>query len=247
VTYVNLFDGQAEEYARFRPGYPDALFAHLAARVPSRRLAWDVGTGNGQAALRLADDFDRVVATDSSAIQISHAPAHPKVNYEVALAQDSGLATASCDLVAAASAVHWFDRPAFYREVERVLRPRGVIAVWCYRLPRSTGTYGDMLAAYFDSLEPHWPAPTRLVRDDYRTLDFPFVEEPSPRFTYEASWTPAQLLGYVSSWTAPQVYKQETGIDSLRRFADELERAGVRADEPRPLAIPICMRLGTKT
>ena len=37
---------------------------------------------------------------------------------------------ASVDLVLVAQAAHWFDLPAFYAEVARVLRPGGVLAVW---------------------------------------------------------------------------------------------------------------------
>jgi len=235
VTFEHLFDAQAADYSRYRPGYPDALFEHLAALAPSRRLAWDVGTGSGQAAVRLADDFDHVVATDSSAIQLSHAPPHPKITYRVAPAHAGGLADGACDLVAAASAVHWFDRAAFYPEVARALRPGGIIAVWCYRLPRTPGRFGARLDELYEILEPHWPAPTRLVRDDYRDLEFPFAELHSPAFALVATWPAAQLLGYISSWTATQTH----GRDELRAIARDIDPA-----QPVQVAIPICMRIG---
>jgi hypothetical protein len=42
---------QAEEYSRVRPKYPDSLFSFLASLTASHKVAWDVGTGNGQAAV----------------------------------------------------------------------------------------------------------------------------------------------------------------------------------------------------
>ena len=50
----------ADGYARARPRYPAELFAWLAGLVPRRELAWDCGTGNGQAALGLAKHFRRL-------------------------------------------------------------------------------------------------------------------------------------------------------------------------------------------
>ena len=44
------------------------------------------------------------------------------------------LLTGSVDLVTVAQALHWFDLPRFYDEVQRVARPGGLIAVWCYQL-----------------------------------------------------------------------------------------------------------------
>ena len=53
ATMAGLFDNekQADMYADARPSYPKELFSKLAALTPRRHLAWDVGTGNGQAAL----------------------------------------------------------------------------------------------------------------------------------------------------------------------------------------------------
>jgi hypothetical protein len=47
---AELFIKQAENYAEGRPCYPPELFDFIASKTPSQDLAWDVGTGNGQAA-----------------------------------------------------------------------------------------------------------------------------------------------------------------------------------------------------
>lgn len=48
---AGLFSKQAAVYAAARPTYPRDLFSKLAALTPHHRLAWDVGTGSGQAAI----------------------------------------------------------------------------------------------------------------------------------------------------------------------------------------------------
>lgn len=45
-----LFVKQAEVYRKARPRNPEELYSFLASLTPSHELAWDVGTGNGQAA-----------------------------------------------------------------------------------------------------------------------------------------------------------------------------------------------------
>jgi len=47
---ADLFLKQAENYAEGRPSYPPELFEFIASKTPSQDLAWDVGTGSGQAA-----------------------------------------------------------------------------------------------------------------------------------------------------------------------------------------------------
>ena len=85
-AFEDHFSKQSQLYAQYRPKYPDELYAYLASLAPGRSLAWDCGTGNGQAAIGLASFFDRVYATDASAEQISRAQAHEKVEYQVATA-----------------------------------------------------------------------------------------------------------------------------------------------------------------
>lgn len=65
MTGAPDFSPLARSYAAFRPAHPGELFAWLASVVLRRDLAWDTATGNGQAALGLAEHFERVVATDN--------------------------------------------------------------------------------------------------------------------------------------------------------------------------------------
>ena len=109
MTFKDHFSKQAAGYAKFRPRYPQKLFEYLGRVAPSRQLAWDCGTGNGQAAVGLASLFDRVMATDASEKQISNAQAHQRVNYRVAPAEESGIQSGTVDLITVTQALHWFD------------------------------------------------------------------------------------------------------------------------------------------
>src|SRR5262245_17105937 len=128
LGFKDHFSKQAAGYAQFRPRYPQDLFEYLGSIAPSRQLAWDCATGNGQAAIGLASVFDRVIATDASEKQIANAQPHGTVEYRVAPAEKSGIGSETLDLIMVAQALHWFDLNRFYSEVSRVLKPEGILA-----------------------------------------------------------------------------------------------------------------------
>src|SRR5688572_32236344 len=132
--FEDHFSKQSGQYAQYRPQYPDEIYAYLASITVGHSLAWDCGTGNGQAAIGLARYFDKVYATDASAEQIALAYANDKVDYRVEPAEQVSLGASSVDLVTVAVAIHWFNFDEFYREVKRVLKPDGIIAAWTYSL-----------------------------------------------------------------------------------------------------------------
>ena len=148
------FEAVADSYRSCRPGYPKTLFRWLADQAPGHQCCWDAACGSGQASVGLAAEFDRVMATDLSPAQIAAAPAHPRIHYRVAPAEDSGLQTASLDAVVVAAAIHWIDVPQFNKEVIRVLKPGGLLA-WLGYDPMqgrpshcSTGWMGCITSAF---------------------------------------------------------------------------------------------------
>jgi SAM-dependent methyltransferase len=239
------FSGVAGAYARFRPTYPAALFSWLAALAPSCSFAWDCATGNGQAAVGLADHFAEVVATDHSAAQIAQARVHPRVEYRVAPAEASGLPSGSADLVTVAQALHWLDLDRFYAEARRVAAPGAVVAAWCYNLlevdPRVNAVIGRF---YGQVVGPFWPPERRLLEAGYRTLAFPFAAVEPPAFAMASAWTLADLLGYLSTWSATQRYAAARRADPVDLVRADLAAAWGDADARRTVRWPLHLRVG---
>src|SRR5882672_9881793 len=158
MSFQDHFSKQAATYAKARPTYPPALFTELARLAPGRTLAWDAGTGNGQAAVALAPHFAQVAATEPSAAQLAQAVPHPRVAYHQAAETAPLLGDASVDLVTVAQAAHWFDRPKFYAEVKRVLRPGGVVALWTYGLCVIDPAIDAVVFRFYHGpVGPYWP------------------------------------------------------------------------------------------
>ncbi len=243
--WKNYFAAHAGEYRRFRPTYPRRLFEVLAAWSPALRLAWDCGTGNGQAALALAERFERVVATDASREQIAQATPHPRIDYRVTPAEDSGLADSSVDLVTVAQAVHWFDLDRFYAEVRRVARPRAIIALWCYTRLEIDPAIDSLLERFYaDVVGPYWPKERVHVEREYRDLPFPFDEIAPPHLVMEAEWNLAELLGYVDTWSPVRIFRAERGSDPLDELADAVAPAWGDPPRARRISFRLCFRIG---
>lgn len=216
MSFKDHFSGHANTYARFRPGYPPALYEWLVAQCARREHAWDCATGNGQAARALAGHFQRVTATDASSAQIENAPACEGVTFAVAPAEASGLADDSVDLISVAQALHWFDIPRFFTHAAQVLRRDGVVAVWTYEMCTINPQIDALIDHFYrQTLDGWWPPERDLVDSGYRGIlpDWPRLQPPTLAITQ--SWLADDLLGYLSSWSAVQRCIAGTGSDPL--------------------------------
>lgn len=225
TPFKDHFSGHAADYTRYRPTYPEALFAHFANLAPRRLQAWDCATGGGQAAVYLAEHFEHVHATDASAQQIAAAHAHPRVFYAVAPAERTALANGSIDFISVAQAAHWFDLPAFYAEVSRVAAPGCILALYCYGLFSATPAIDAVVNRVYHELDAWWPPERAQIESGYQQMFFPFEELAMPHFDMRIDWHLEHMLGYLSTWSAVQRFKQERGTDPIAPLAGSLAAA----------------------
>ena len=246
---ANHFGQVAGAYAAFRPHYPEALFEWLSSIAPGHQLAWDAGTGSGQAAIALARHFARVLATDFSAEQISNAAQHPRVEYRVAPAERSGLSAASVDLVTVAQALHWFDIPEFMAEANRVLVPSGVAAVWTYGVVCADHPTADRLLNdfYYHEIGPWWPANRKLVEEGYRNVPFPFTRIDAPGFEMKVQWNLPELTGYIGTWSSVSRFRKAKGEDPVSNLYQRLAESWGNPLERREIRWPLSVLAGIRT
>jgi SAM-dependent methyltransferase len=240
----DYFSTQATDYSKYRPHYPPALFDYLASVCRERELAWDCGTGNGQAAVELARHFRQVIGTDISEKQLAESAGHPKVEYRKARAEHSGLEDLSVNLVTVAQAFHWFDQPEFFREVRRVCRPGGVLAIWCYELAVvNENVDSTVLRLYRDLLGAYWDPARRLVEEGYKNENIPFNELTPPVFDMHTDWDYSEFLGYLGTWSAWAKYLKERGDGELVKFASELKEAWGNPAEKKRVGWPLSLHV----
>ncbi|MGJ9405446.1 class I SAM-dependent methyltransferase [Nesterenkonia aurantiaca] len=139
-------------------------------------------------------------------------PGHedPRLQVHLSTAEATGLSQASCDVVVAAQAWHWFDDDLVQEEVRRILRPHGVLAV---------------LANYLDTSVPWVHRLTRIMRAGD---------------VYRPGWTPPVDPAHFSAWettltrwergiTPEQIRELGTTLSSWLS-ADESARARRRSN-----------------
>lgn len=203
--------------------YPARLYEFLARLTGRHDLAWDCGTGNGQAATGIAAYYDKVIATDPSARQIGNAIAHAKVEYRVEKAEHSGLADASVDLITVANALHWFDLNIFYNEVRRVAGKGAVIAAWACPTPYIEPEIDKVIFDYHDNvLNDYWMTENRLVEDKYRDIPFSFDPIATPEFTSEKMTDLNGVIGYLNTWSATQRFIERNGFNPVNEVHEKL-------------------------
>ena len=241
----DLFSGQADVYAQYRPSYPDELFDYILSFVANKDTAWDCATGNGQAATRLANYFTTVHATDLSEAQLAKAVRKANILYQVAPAESTPFPDDTFDLVTIAQAYHWLNWKLFRDEATRVAKDGAVIAAWTYYTLLSDDAPLQQLYTHFynDIIKPYWDYERRYVDEQYQTVEFPFEILPSRPFHTELQWTRQQFKGYLESWSGVQRYIEANHTSPLSLIEKDLDR--IWADgETKTVTFPISLLLG---
>lgn len=219
------FSAQAADYAKFRPSYPPSLITELLQRVQGRGLVWDCGTGNGQLATQLAPHFAQVFATDISAKQLQHAPQVPNIRYQVEAAEHCSLPNQSADLIVVGQAIHWFNFATFYAKVCRVAKPDAILAAFGYPLCQMAdpSLEAALHFIYEEILGAYWDAERKHVDCHFASLPFPFKPLEFPTLEMVYTWTKADFLGYLETWSAVQHYRRRTQTDPIALFLPKIE------------------------
>ena len=245
MKYINHFGEQSGNYLQFRPDYPANLYEFILSLVTERQLAWDCGTGNGQAAAILAEYFTDVIATDINEAQLAVAVKKNNISYYAWPAEKTEIKSGSVDLITIAQALHWFNFAAFYAEVKRVAKPKAIIAAWCYALIDIDPAINAIInKLYNDILGDHyWPKERRYIDEEYKTIPFPFIDIPSPVFNIQKKINFEQLIGYLNTWSAVKEYAKQNGQNPIELIYPELHKAwGMKQ---RQVSWPIYLKTGS--
>ena len=239
------FSNQADAYQKFRPIYPLALYEEILMHVEGKSSAWDCGTGNGQVAVILADHFQKVLATDISERQLENAAVKLNLEYMVGRAEQTDFPAHYFDLITVAQAIHWFDLDAFFKEVKRVGKKGGLLAVWGYGLLRINPEI-DALLDHFYKIEigSYWDAERQLIDDRYSSIPLPLEEIKADRsFAIDVEWSRQQFEGYLNTWSSVKKYFSKNKINPVVGFMEQIKLLWMNA-EVKQVRFPLFLRLG---
>lgn len=219
-----LFDEKSDIYAKSRPHYPKELFQFLHSLCSEHNAVWDAACGNGQASVDLADFFKEVYATDVSEQQIKHAQPKSNIHYSVQQSEKTNFPDQFFDMVCVAEALHWFDHDQFWREVKRVLKPHGVIAVWGYSWFNIEPEIDSVIKTDFlDIIAPYWPKQAQLLWNHYQDIPMPFSPINAPELVMEMEWTLDQVFMFLHSWSATRRCMDDIGDAFFHQAYDKVK------------------------
>ena len=222
----NEYSVNPDIYLKSRPDYGKNIFSFLESIVADNNLAWDCATGNGQAANYLSRFFKQVIATDINQEQLDHAVFKDNINYVKSDEENPFLESSSVDLITVATAIHWLDRDKFYREVRRVLKPEGILAIWGYTGKNIHHDLDPVLDDIINKhLMPYYSQSIKMAFNGYKELEFPFEKIQTPAFSTHAEYEFNDLLNYILSWSSTQSYILKNKVSPVPLFENELREA----------------------
>ena len=239
-----LFNSASKFYADVRPTYPVELFHFIKQHSPGFERAWDCATGNGQAAVSLAELFTEVTASDVSANQIAHAFPRQNIHYSVQHAEQTRFDNQQFDTICVAQALHWFNFPRFWPEVHRLLKDGGLFIAFSYAWCQVTTEVDAVLDRWREAILPYWAANNQTCWDQYRTVDFPFRPLPVPVIDMLQHWQAAEYMGYIRSWSASEQFIAQNGDVLFAEICTDAAAAWGNPNDKKPVHFPLTVIAG---
>lgn len=243
-----LFEGKdhASIYQKYRFTPPDGLKNIIIQYLDKKKgephvLAVDLGCGTGQNSRLLAPHFKEVVGIDISEGQLEEAravPGYHNITYRKGTAEELPFSDGSVDLLTAASAAHWFDQSRFLAEANRVLKPRGCMALLGFSDYNTRLHYQDCVELNHiyeevkQVLSPYTSTRVdlceRKLEDLYSAISFPDKER-IECFKANSFISVRNLVGFFESLSMFQMYKKKDPqraedllVNTQKRFLTEM-------------------------
>ena len=234
------FEGLADNYSRNRPQYPKRMLTKLSELLPEGALSIvDLASGTGISTRAVAKILGKRATTigiepseDMRRRAKEDTSVDASIHYRWGLAEDLACEASSLDLIFVGQALHWFNRPEFYAEAARALKPGGVVSI-----ARNTRNWqkSSFVAEYEAFHEKYLPGFSRTERELDAVSELTMLDWIERTKIFDEEWfrpmKKSSFLGMAqSSSKVTQAIAnagQERGMTELNDIADRhMDRDG---------------------
>jgi len=249
----------ADDYARYRAGFPDEFFERVFhdGIVKIGDALVDLGTGTGTLARGFAARGCNVTGVDISAQLLEQAKdlciqENVEVEFRFAKAEETGLPDASFDVAAAGQCWHWFDRPLAAREALRLLKPEGRALIAHFDWLPLEGNVVDATEKLIEQYNPDWYVKfgnkTGVYPDWFRDLgEAGFVELQSFTFDMGVPYAPDAWRGRIRASSGVGASLPDEDVAKfdleLKSLLDGFEQVSVKSEAGAHYALMIPHRV----
>jgi SAM-dependent methyltransferase len=229
------FSRVANDYSRYRPGYPHEIVETLARDHGLERASViaDIGSGTGNLSKLFIDNGNVVYAVEPNPDKRSKAEsfftATPSFVSVIGAAESTTLQDSIADFIIAGQAFHWFDKNKTRVEFERIIKEKGfVVLVWNKR-----NNTKPMMQRYKELVTAYCPDYKKIGYTIYSKEELDLFFKPNRiethTFEYHQVFSFDELTGRLrsSSYSPPESsdsYKEL--VKKLKKLFDEYEEQG---------------------
>ncbi|WP_150468401.1 class I SAM-dependent methyltransferase [Francisella sp. SYW-9] len=240
----------SEPYKKARPSAPTEIIDYLKSNTITHKKAWDCGTGNGQTAIKLAEFIDDIHATDISKAQLSKAFTNPNIKYFQAPENKSMFENESVDLITSSQAAHWFDIQKFEQECLRILKPKGIVAIWAYHYDITINKQIEII--YQDFLKliwPYVPIGGNHITNHYRNINLSLTKLSTPQFKLIKQMNLCDFIELLKSFSAYKEYVEKFEECPITKFGfyDKLKKSWGEASKTYNVTWPVIFKCYMKS
>ncbi|RAJ77567.1 methyltransferase family protein [Chitinophaga dinghuensis] len=177
MNNTTRFSNRAENYARYRPGYPAEIIPYLknSIQLNSSKVIADIGAGTGISSAIFLKEGNPVFGVEPNDAMRQKAELYlmqyPDFHSVCGTAETTRLPDSCVDVILAGQSFHWFDQAATKVEFKRIAKPDAhIIIMWNVRELNTDFAiaYENLLATYGRD----YTADGRDVASEHKTTSF---------------------------------------------------------------------------
>jgi ubiquinone/menaquinone biosynthesis C-methylase UbiE len=248
------FDGVAERYHAFRPGYPTELIEDIcrySGIQPDGRIL-EIGSGTGKATLMFAQKGYSILCLEpgQNLIEVAerNLAAYPQVRFVKARFEEWNSDLLKFDLVISAQAFHWVPEEVRYEKTASILKKRGYLAAFWNMYPGMDHEIRPALDQIYRQIAPELakaPKPmnetTESIANSIRSSGY-FKKVVIRKHPWSLRYTTKEYLGLLNTYSDHLRLSERKRRRLFGGIAEVLDQNGGYIDRPYLTVVYLAQR-----